>query len=415
VARTLGRLWRSSRVDSPVIASDCVPVTENASPEPLSKSRLPLDGVLIADFSRVLAGPYCTMLLADMGATVIKVESPQGDETRRWLPPERDGVSTYYLGINRNKRSIALNLSDSDDLVLARRLIARADVVVENFMPGTMSKFGLDYPTVTRDNPRLIYASISGFGTGAGATIPGYDLMIQAISGLMSLTGDPEGPAMRAGMPAMDVIAGLHAGLGILSALHQRHETGKGHYVEVSLLMSALSGLVNHSSAHLAGGEVPYRMGNAHPSLFPYEPFPTSDGAIVVIAGNDAQFSRLCEVIDSPDLAEDPRFARNEDRVRNRDVLAPLLCDQLRQRSTQEWFDRLLSANVPCAPIHTIDEGFTFAQRIGLDPIADVGDVALPMARNPVTFSQAQISYDTAPPALDEHGDEIRAWLSSGG
>lgn len=217
----------------------------------------PLQGLLIADFSRVLAGPYATMLLGDLGAEVIKVESPGGDDTRTWVPPERDGVSTYYLGINRNKRSIALDFTDEGDLALARELAARADIMIENFKPGGLARFGLDYDTVSADNPGVIYASISGFGTAGGASLPGYDLLVQAASGLMSLTGDPEGPPYRAGISVFDVMTGMHAAIGILSALRHRDATGAGQHVEVNLLSSALSGLVNHTSAYVAGGVVP--------------------------------------------------------------------------------------------------------------------------------------------------------------
>src|SRR6201994_3845474 len=236
----------------------------------LMDQRPPLDGLLVADFSRILAGPYATMLLADLGAQVIKVESPGGDDTRTWMPPVRDGVSTYYLGVSRNKRSIALDLKAPADLEVAQRLAGRADVMIENFRPGGLARFGLDYDTVSQINPRLVYASISGFGTSGGKNYPGYDLMVQAISGLMSLTGDPDGPPYRAGISVFDVMAGLHASIGILAALHHRDSTGTGQHVEVNLLSSALSGLVNHSSAYVAGGAVPFRMGNAHPSLFPY-------------------------------------------------------------------------------------------------------------------------------------------------
>ena len=236
----------------------------------------PLSGLLVADFSRILAGPYASMLLADMGADVIKVESPAGDDTRTWTPPERDGISTYYLGVNRNKRSIVLDLRDEDDARAARELAHRADVVIENFKPGGLKKFGLDYDHVAETNARVIYASISGFGSGAGAAYPGYDLMVQAISGLMSLTGDPDGSPFRAGMSVFDVMSGLQATIGILAALNHRNSTGDGQHIEVNLLSTALSGLANHSSAFIAGGTVPFRMGNAHPSVFPYEPLETA-------------------------------------------------------------------------------------------------------------------------------------------
>ena len=267
----------------------------------------PLSGLLVADFSRVLAGPYCTMLLADLGADVIKVESPGGDDTRSWVPPvTEDGVSTYFLAINRNKRSVALDLKDDGDRALAQELARRADVFVQNFKPGGLARFGLDYDAVSAVNPSIIYASISGFGSGGGKDLPGYDLMVQAMSGLMSLTGDPEGPPYRAGISAFDVIAGLHTTIAILAALNHRNATGEGQHLDASLMASAMSGMVNQTSAYAAGGAVPFRMGNSHPSLFPYEPLPTGDGDLIVTAGNDAQFRKLCEVIGAPELPDGP-------------------------------------------------------------------------------------------------------------
>ncbi|MEO3922413.1 CaiB/BaiF CoA-transferase family protein [Micromonosporaceae bacterium B7E4] len=374
----------------------------------------PLAGLVVADFSRILAGPYATMLLADLGADVIKVEGPAGDDTRTWMPPVRDGVATYYLGINRNKRSIALDLRSPEDLAVAHALAARADVMIENFKPGGMRRFGLDYESVAAENPGIVYASISGFGTGAGASLPGYDLMVQAISGLMSLTGDPDGAPYRAGISVFDVMAGMHANIGILAALHHRAASGRGQHVEVNLLSSALSGLVNHSSGYVAGGVVPYRMGNAHPSLFPYEPLPTADGELIVIAGNDGQFHKLCEVLGLPELVDDPRFGRNQDRTANREELRALLVERLRTRTRDEWFTDLIAAGVACAPINTIDRGVAFAEQLGLDPVVTVGEGAdaVPMVRNPITFSATRPRYDLPPPGLDEHGEEIRAWLT---
>ncbi|MBL7256124.1 CaiB/BaiF CoA transferase family protein [Paractinoplanes lichenicola] len=371
----------------------------------------PLAGLLVADFSRILAGPYATMLLADLGAQVIKVEGPGGDDTRTWMPPVRDDVSTYYLGINRNKRSIALDLKNEADLADARELARRADVMIENFRPGGLARFGLDYDTVAAANEKIVYASISGFGTGAGAGLPGYDLMVQAISGLMSLTGDPDGSPYRAGISVFDVMAGMHANIGILAALHHRAATGRGQHVEVNLLSSALSGLVNHSSGFVAGGTIPFRMGNAHPSLFPYEPLPTADGELIVIAGNDGQFRKLCQVLDLPGLPDDPRFGRNQDRTANREALRPILVERLATRTKDEWFRDLLAAGVPCAPINTIDGGVAFAEEVGLDPVVTTRGV--PGIRNPITFSETRPRYELAPPGLDEHGEEIRKWLRS--
>jgi crotonobetainyl-CoA:carnitine CoA-transferase CaiB-like acyl-CoA transferase len=374
----------------------------------------PLSGLLIADFSRVLAGPYCTMLLADLGADVIKVESPAGDDTRSWMPPvTEDGVSTYFLAINRNKRSVALDLKNDRDLVLAKELARRADVFVQNFKPGGLARYGLDYDSVSAVNPSIIYASISGFGAGGGKDLPGYDLMVQAMSGLMSLTGDPDGPPYRAGISAFDVIAGLHTTIAILAALNHRNATGEGQHLEASLMASAMSGMVNQTSAFATAGVVPFRMGNSHPSLFPYEPLPTGDGELIVTAGNDAQFRRLCEMIGAPELPDDPMFSSNPGRTANRDKLRPLLAEKLAARSAGEWFDLLISAGVPCGPINTVDNGVEFAQKIGLEPIvtAGAGDRTRPSMRHPVTFSKTPASYPLAPPELDEQGDEIRAWL----
>jgi crotonobetainyl-CoA:carnitine CoA-transferase CaiB-like acyl-CoA transferase len=310
---------------------------------------------------------------------------------------------------------VALNLSDQADNIAARELARRADILVENFKPGGLRRFGLGYDVVSAGNPAVIYASISGFGSGAGAALPGYDLIVQAMSGLMSLTGEADGPPERAGVALFDVIAGLHAALGILAALHHRTATGEGQHIEISLLSSALSGLVNQTSAYAAGGVVPFRMGNSHPSLFPYEPLPTADGELVVAAGNDAQFRRLCEVLEVPGLADDPRFATNQGRTANREQLRPLLSGRLTQRPAGEWFGALNAAGVPCGPINTVDGGIALATELGLDPviIAGEGEAGLPSIRHPITFSATPPSYPLPPPALDEHGDEVRAWLAA--
>jgi len=373
----------------------------------------PLSGLLVADFSRVLAGPYATMLLADLGADVIKVESPRGDETRTWTPPERDGTSTYYLAINRGKRSLALDLADEGDQQLARELTRRADVLIENFRPGGLAKYGLDADSARALNPGLVYTSISGFGSGDGAHVPGYDLVVQAVSGLMSLTGDPDGPAYRSGISVFDLMAGNHAAIGVLAALRHREATGEGQHVEVNLLSSALTGMVNHSSAHVAGGVVPFRMGNAHPSVCPYEPIPTADRELIVAAANDKQFRALCTVLDAAWIADDPRFATNADRTAHRDELRPLLERALSARTAEEWFDELTAAGVPCGPINTIDEGFATAERFGLDPVATAGDAddAVPTTRHPIRFSRTPARHDLPPPGLDEHGDGLREWL----
>ena len=375
----------------------------------------PLSGLLVADFSRVLAGPYATQTMADLGATVIKVESPVGDETRGWLPPQRGGVSTYYLGVNRNKSNVVLDFKDKTDRALAQALAARADIVIENFKPGGLAKFALDYDSVRATNPSVIYASISGFGTHEGASLPGYDLIVQAASGLMSLTGDAAGPAYRSGVSVFDVMTGMQATVGILAALNHRNKTGDGQHVEVNLLSTALSAMANHSSTFVAGGEVPYRMGNAHPSLFPYEPLPASDGEIVVVAANNAQFVKLATVLGLEELPTDPRFDSSQGRNTNREQLRPLLVDVLRTKTIAQWFDILTEAGIACGPINTIDAGVALAEKLGLNPIVEVGGAgdSVPMIRNPIDFSLTPATYQSAPPALGADNDRIRAWLEA--
>lgn len=382
---------------------------------PGSPTAGPLSGLLVADFSRVLAGPFSTQIMADLGADVIKVESPAGDETRGWTPPERDGVSTYYLGINRNKRDIVLDFTDQEDRVLAQELARRADIVIENFKPGGLNKFALDYVSVQSTNPAVIYASISGFGSAEGASLPGYDLIVQAASGLMSLTGDPDGSAFRSGVSVFDIMTGMQATIGILAALNHRNATGEGQHVEVNLLSTALAAMANHSSTYVAGGEVPFRMGNAHPSLFPYEPLPARDGDIVIVAANNPQFVRLAAALGRPALSDDARFATTEDRNRNREELRPLLVDALAARTVQEWFELLTDAGIACGPINTIDGGVALAEKLGLRPVVAVGegDAAIPMIRNAIDFSRTPARYLSPAPALGANNDELRAWLSS--
>ncbi len=375
--------------------------------------RGPLDGLVVADLSRVLAGPYCTMLLADLGATVIKVESPAGDDTRAWTPPDRDGVSTYYLSINRNKRSIVLDFRDPDDVAVVHELFRRADIVVENFKVGALTKFGLDYESAREINPALVYLSISGFGSAEGAALPGYDLVVQAVSGLMSLTGEPDGPALRAGISVFDVMTGLHGTIGLLAALQQRAETGEGQHVEVNLLSSALSGLVNQTGAFAAGGVVPFRMGNAHPSVYPYQVMPTRDRDVIIACGNDRQFRSFCEVLGIPEVADDERFALNADRTEHRDEIHDLLLEKLSEWSADDLFVELNGRGVPCGPVNSIAEGVELADRLGLDPLVTLGEGSdeMQLIANPITFSAAEPTYERPPPALGADSDEVRAWL----
>jgi crotonobetainyl-CoA:carnitine CoA-transferase CaiB-like acyl-CoA transferase len=375
-----------------------------------------LDGVLVADFSRVLAGPYATMLLADLGAEVVKVERPgAGDDTRAWGPPYADGEATYYLGVNRNKRSVALDLTDPSDVDVARDLAARADVLVENFRPGTMERLGLGYTSLKERNPRLVYCSITGFGSGAGAGLPGYDLLVQAVGGLMSVTGEPDGPGTKTGVAVVDVITGLHAAVGVLAALRHRDQTGEGQRVEVSLLSSLLSALVNQASGYVSAGVVPGRMGNRHPSIAPYEVFETQDRPIAVAVGNDRQFRSLCAVLGREDLAADPRFATNTSRVAARGALAASLSETLSSGTADDWFAALMAAGVPCGPVNDVAAAFALAESLGPDPVVEIADprrdAPVPQVANPIRLDAAPPRYRLAPPRLDEDGAWVREML----
>ena len=376
----------------------------------------PLDGVLVADFSRVLAGPLASMILADLGATVIKVERPGcGDDTRAWGPPYVGATSTYYTSVNRNKRSLVLDLEDTADLALARTLALRADVLVENFRPGKMADFGLDAPTLLNAHPGLVYCSISGFGGGAGADLPGYDFVVQAVGGLMSLTGAADGEPTKAGVALVDVLTGLNAAIGILAALRERDRTGRGQQVEVNLLSSLLAALVNQGAAYLNGSPPPGRMGNRHPSIAPYETLPTADGAIAVAVGNDRQFGRFARAVDRPELAGDTRFRTNADRVTHRDELVAELREALHGADAATWTRRLQAAGVPCGPVNDLAGAVDLATRLGLAPVVPLpgadGDTIATMA-NPISLSGTPVRYRHAPPVLGEHTEQLRAWLA---
>jgi crotonobetainyl-CoA:carnitine CoA-transferase CaiB-like acyl-CoA transferase len=364
----------------------------------------PLQGLLVADLSRVLAGPYCTMLLADLGATVIKVERPEsGDDTRAWGPPfASDGLSTYFHSVNRNKESLVADLHDQADLARLHRLVDQADVIVENFKVGSLTTFGLDYTAVATRNPRAIYCSISGFGTGSGAGFPGYDLLVQAASGLMSITGDQE--PMKVGVAVVDVLTGLHASVAILAALHERDLSGVGQHVQVNLLSSALSALVNQASSVLGAGIVPGLLGNAHPSIAPYEVYTTADRPLVIAVGNDQQFRSLCTVLGHPEWAADPRFDSNPVRVAHRDALRELLTSVLRQRSAEQWHESLTRAGVPCGPINTVAQGLDLARTLDLAPQSPPADPTDPVAHvaPPFRLSRTPATYRTRPPQLGE-------------
>lgn len=365
-----------------------------------------LDGIVVADFTRVLAGPYCTMLLADMGAEVIKVERPgTGDDTRSWGPPfDADGRATYFESVNRNKTSVAIDLASEAGQTQAGELVDRADVLIENFAPGTLARFGLSWDQVRDRRPDLIYCSISGFGSGPGADLPGYDLLAQAVGGLMSVTGPQPGTPTKAGVAVTDVITGLHAAVGILAALRHRDATGTGQLVEVSLLTSLLSGLVNQTSAVLNGGVVPGITGNAHPSIVPYETYPAADRLIVIAVGNDGQFRRLCRVLAHDEWADDPRFTTNPARVEHRDELNPLLHETLRTQPADHWLPLLRAAGVPAGPINTIAEAIDLATELGLNPVHEIDhdtrDTPFRTVANPIRFSQTPARYHAPPPPL---------------
>jgi crotonobetainyl-CoA:carnitine CoA-transferase CaiB-like acyl-CoA transferase len=372
---------------------------------------IPSDGVLgelrVLDFSRVLAGPFATMMMADLGASVIKVERPGiGDDTRSWGPPyDERGMATYFQSVNRNKTSVALDLKDPGDRERAAELATQADVLVENFRPGVMDRLGLGYDQLAADRPGLIYCSITGFGAGAGAELPGYDLLVQALGGLMSITGSPEGEPQKVGVALVDVLAGLFASVGILAALRHRDATGEGQRVEVNLLSALLGGLVNQASAFTIAGVVPTRLGNAHPSISPYELLETGDGDLVLAVGNDRQFAALCEVIGAPELAEDPRYATNGARVANRVALRAALVARLATRPAAHWARELTAVRVPAGVVNDLRGAFALAESLGLQPIVEVpaGDgETVRLTRNPIGLSRTPPSYRSAPPPLPE-------------
>lgn len=377
-------------------------------------SRSPLDGLLVADFSRVLAGPSASMWLADLGARVIKVERPgTGDDTRAFGPPWAGTSSAYFESANRSKESIALDLAEPDDQALARTLAARADVVLENFRTGSLARYGLDAATVLRANPRAVYCSITGFGSGAGAHLPGYDFLVQAVGGLMSITGDPDGEPRKVGVALVDLLAAKDAAIGILAALRHRDATGAGQHVEVDLLSSLLASLANQASSFLATGDAPHAMGNQHPSIAPYETLRASDGMLAVAVGSDRQFRALAAVLGVPALADDPRFASNGARVGNRAELIAALEGALASIPVEDAVERMLAAGVPAGRVGDIPSAFALAQSLGLDPLVDVGEGYPAQVRHPVRYSAFAPVPPTAPPGLDADGPALRAWLSA--
>ncbi|MEV6985404.1 CoA transferase [Sphaerisporangium sp. NPDC051017] len=370
-----------------------------------------LDGVRILDLSRVLAGPHATMLLADLGADVIKVErTGTGDDTRTWGPPWYEGEATYFLGTNRNKRSVTLDFADEADLRTLRGLVDGCDVFVENFRPGTLDKYGLGYSQLASTHAGLVYCSITGFGSGGGAHLPGYDLIAQAAGGLMSITGWPGEPA-KVGVALVDVITGLHAAIGIQAALRRRDATGEGQLVEVNLLSSLLSAMSNQSSAHVLTGAVPTALGNAHPSVAPYQPFDTADRPLAVAATTDRQFRILVSAIGRDDLADDTRFTSNSSRVTHRTELIAELEATFVTETADHWFQLLSARGVPCGPINDLGQAFTLAHELGLDPIVrpevDHDGLQVAQVRNPITLSRTPAAYRRDPPRLGAYSADL--------
>jgi len=374
----------------------------------------PLSGIRVLDLSRVLAGPYCTMVLGDLGADVIKVESPEGDETRGWGPPfagEARGESAYYLCVNRNKRSMVINFKTDEGRAIIHELAKQSDVLVENFRPGTLARFLLDYESVSTINPNLIYCSITGFGqTGPLRDRPGYDFMIQAMGGLMSITGEPDGEPMKVGVAVADLFAGQNAVISILAALQARTLTGRGQHLDISLFDSQLGMLANVASNYLISGNLPKRYGNAHANIVPYQSFQASDAWFVLAVGNDRQFEKLCGVIGNWKLVNDSRFSLNSERVKNRKELVDLLKPIFLEKTANEWLSALEIAGIPCGPIHTLDKVFAVPQVEAREMLihmehTEVGDLKL--VGSPLKFSNTPVEYKLSPPRLGEHTEDI--------
>jgi crotonobetainyl-CoA:carnitine CoA-transferase CaiB-like acyl-CoA transferase len=383
-----------------------------ANPKDPIPSPAPLAGVKVVDLSRVLAGPLCTMVLADLGADVVKVERPgEGDDTRHWGPPFAGDDAAYFLSLNRNKRSVTADLDSPEGVSLVGRLASTADVLIENFRPGLMARFGLSLDELRARHPLLVTCSLTAFGADAGGTAPrpGYDIIVQAMSGLMSVTGERDGEPTKAGVALLDVITGLYAAVGVLAALRERDVTGRGRHVSVALFDASVAAMVNQAANYLIGGVVPERMGTAHPNIVPYQSFHANDRPFILAAGNDRLFARTCEVVGHASWADDPRFATNEARVVHRDELIPLLVDAFAQRGMQEWLMLLDAAGVPCAPVMAMDEvfespdGAALVERVD-DPVRGL----LRLVASPIRFDGMPTTTRTPPPLLGEHDAEVR-------
>ncbi len=385
----------------------------------------PLDGLKVFDLTRVLAGPHCTQLLGDLGAEVIKVERPgSGDDTRGFAPPflrddtgEDTGESAYFAGANRNKRSITLNLSLPEGQELARRLIGECDILVENFKVGTLKRYGLAWEQIRDAHPRLVYCSITGFGqTGPYAERPGYDSLVQAMGGVMSLTGEPDGEPMKVGVPIADLMAGMYAAVAILAAVRHQERTGEGQYIDIGMLDVHVGWLANQGMNYLATGENPPRLGNQHPNIVPYQVMPTADGHIVLSIGNDATFARFCELAGCEHLLEDERFKTNAARVRNRKLVTETLNEITRRHPSRYWLENLEKRNIGCGPINTLKEVFEDPHVQARDMVLEMehpatGKAPVRLIANPIRLSETPVTYRHAPPTLGQHTDEVLAEL----
>lgn len=382
----------------------------------------PLAGLKVVELARILAGPWIGQTLADLGAEVVKVESPEGDDTRTWGPPfvqREDGTrdAAYFLSCNRGKKSVIADFSVAADREMVLRLIDQADVVIENFKTGGLEKFGLDYATLAQRRPQLVYCSVTGFGqSGPYAQRAGYDAMIQGLSGIMDLTGDPQGEPQKIGVAFMDIMTGLYGVIGIQAALAQRERTGRGQHVDMALLDVGVSVLANQALNYLVSGNVPRRMGNAHPNIVPYQTFAVADGYVMIAVGNNSQYRKLCEVLGHPELGIDTRFATNEDRVRERTLLVATLGELLSKWQSAALLSRLEQAGVPAGPVNTLRDVFADPQvqhrQMSLRiPAPGVAGGTVPSVPSPIKFSDSQLSLHRPPPRLGEHNEEIRRAL----
>lgn len=394
-----------------------------SSSPPRSHSQLApraLEGLRVTDLSRVLAGPYCTQILGDMGAEIIKIEKPgAGDDTRGWGPPYlQDNLgqdtteSAYYLSCNRNKKSIAVDISQTEGQEIIHALLEKSDVLIENFKAGSLAKYGLDYESVHKRHPHLIYASITGFGqNGPMASEPGYDFLAQAMGGLMAITGIPDGEPMKTGVALSDIMTGLNAAIGILAALNHRHQTGKGQHVDVALLDTTISAMTNIAQYYLTSKTLAPRLGNAHSTIVPYQVFEALNGHIIIAVGNNSQFTRLCQSLGQPEWAADERFATNSARVKNRELLIPMIAAIIRTRSTGDWITLLQESDVPCGPVSTMDKAFEMEQIKARDMVISMkhplSDQDIDLVGSPIKMSETPVRYDLPPPVCGQHTSAV--------